>query len=90
MKTFDKKSRHAFTAQRHRAERRGILFEFTYDEWLAWWWKHLGEDWIWKRGPYKNQYCMARYYDDGPYAPHNVKCITNLENAVEAQRHKSR
>lgn len=88
MKSYAKIARHAYTTQRHCARRRGIAFEFTYEEWLKWWEKHLGEDWIWKRGPHKNQYCMARYYDDGPYAPHNVKCITNLENIVEAHRNR--
>lgn len=73
----------AFEGQRNRARRRLILFEFEFEEWCAWWKQHLGNNWMKKRGRCGHQYVMARYFDDGPYAPHNVKCITASENCSE-------
>lgn len=73
----------AYEAHRNRSRRRLILFEFTFDEWCFWWKRHLGPNWINKRGHYGHQYVMARYFDDGPYAAHNVKCITASENCAE-------
>lgn len=78
-----RKKLRAYEGQRNRARRRYILFEFEFDEWCAWWQRHLGDDWMKKRGHYAHQYVMARYFDDGPYATHNVKCITASENCAE-------
>lgn len=71
------------------AKQRGIAFEFTLDEWWAWWrtddrWTRRGS-----RGP--DQLVMARHGDVGPYSPDNVRCITaaeNLREAVETARIK--
>ncbi len=70
----------AFCGHASGAKRRGILFQFSFEEWWAWWqvdnrWEH--------RGPRKGQYCMARRGDAGPYHPDNVYCATNEENARE-------
>lgn len=73
----------AFESHRNRARRRWIAFEFEFEEWCAWWKQHLGPDWMKKRGSYAHQYVMARYFDDGPYAAHNVKCITASDNSRE-------
>lgn len=78
-----RKARRAYYQHVRGAEKRGIAFEFSLDEYIQWWESHLGEDWIWMRGRHPNQYCMARYYDSGPYAAHNVKCITNRANLAE-------
>lgn len=74
----------AFKAHRNNAQnQRKIDFEFTYDEWCQWWEKHLGPEWFSKRGRGPGKYCMARLGDVGPYAQHNVKCITHAENSKE-------
>lgn len=84
MRRKDFRERQAFLMQRWCAEKkRGIKFQFTYEEWVAWWEKHLGPDWFEKRGPQFNKYVMARYGDKGPYAPWNVKCILAGENIDE-------
>jgi hypothetical protein len=66
------------------AARRGILFTFSYDEWVAWWVAALGPDWLARRGCSKGKYCMARRGDAGPYAPENVLCILHGENVSDA------
>jgi len=74
----------AFELHRNGATRdRGIPFEFTFEEWVAWWVSNLGEDWFNKRGRRKHEYVMARKGDKGPYAPWNVDCKTQSENARE-------
>jgi len=72
-----------FREQRKLAQRRGIEFLFTFEEWIEWW----GEDFD-RRGPGADRLCMARHGDTGPYAPWNVRKATNRENQQEA--HKGR
>ena len=62
---------------------RGIKFDFTFDEWVAWWEENLGPDWFQRRGRGTGKYVMARYGDSGPYAGWNVKCITHSQNSKE-------
>jgi hypothetical protein len=59
--------RYAFLDQRCNAKKRGIPFEFSFEEWVEWW----GED-INRRGCNADGLVMARYGDDGPYQPDNV------------------
>lgn len=85
------KERQAYLLQRWGAKKvRGIEFDFTYEEWLAWWKRNLGPDWFNLRGRHSGQYVMARYRDEGPYAPWNVKCITMRQNCREATAGKNR
>ena len=71
--------------QRWQAKKqRGIEFNFTYEEWVAWWIKHLGPNWFEKRGNCAGQYVMARKGDEGPYSVENVRCITCEQNSKEA------
>ena len=79
----------AYNDHRRHAKVRRIDFAFTHDEWVAWWQKHLGNDWFKKRGLHHGQYVMARWYDDGPYAPHNVKCILAAQNSAEKRTNKT-
>jgi hypothetical protein len=65
------------------ARKRGIAFHFTFEEWVEWWYKNLGPNWMKKRGPWKGQYVMSRYNDKGNYEPSNVRCITNTQNTLE-------
>jgi len=75
--------RHAFNQQRVTARKRGIEFRLTYEEWCSWWKQQLGPDWFQLRGPYKGQYVMARYYDDGDYTLNNIKCVLKEVNSSE-------
>jgi hypothetical protein len=61
-----------------RSKRRGIDFEFSYDEWMLWW----GED-ITNRGRKKGQLVMARNGDVGSYHPDNVHKAKVEENVCE-------
>jgi hypothetical protein len=70
----------AFHTHKRGAKARGIRFHFTYDEWVAWWMKHLGPDWFSKRGRKRGQYVMARNRDKGPYSIWNVKCVLARDN----------
>lgn len=83
--------RMAFLMQRWTSRNvRAIEFNFTYDEWVAWWKGNLGPDWFKLRGTGAEKYVMARYGDKGPYAAWNVKCITMAENCKEALWGKNR
>ena len=75
--------RRAYMMQRHNAKRRGIIWQFTYAVWIAWWEAQLGPDWFKKRGIRLGQYVMARKNDVGPYSPENVECKTNTKNTLE-------
>lgn len=59
---------------------RNIEWHFTYESWLAWW----GDD-IVNRGKGKDKLVMARYGDQGPYHPDNVRKATHGENITEAR-----
>lgn len=72
--------RHAYHAQRHSANRRGIGWEITLAEWWAWW----QEDGRWeRRGMGSDRLVMARHNDAGPYRLGNIKCITHAQNIAE-------
>lgn len=62
---------------------RGIEFHFSFEEWVKWWEDELGPDWFKKRGCRSGQFVMARKKDKGPYAPWNVKCVTQASNHAE-------
>jgi hypothetical protein len=70
----------AFQVQRTNANRRGIPFLFTFEEWWAWW--QTDNRWA-NRGMGSGKFVMARKGDKGPYSPENVYCATHLENIKE-------
>lgn len=70
--------RRAYTNQRSRAKGRGIAFEFTFEQWCAWWQR----EWQLRGRNYK-QFVMGRKNDRGPYSPGNVVCITQGQNAKD-------
>ena len=71
-----------YNVQRQHAKRRGIEWQFeSYEQWIEWW----GED-IEKRGSRAGQLVMARYNDEGPYHPDNVRKLTVEENTQEARK----
>jgi hypothetical protein len=74
--------RDAFSKQKHQADRRGIAFTFSFEEWLRVWTEsgHLQE-----RGCRRGQYVMARIGDKGPYSFDNVKIIKSGDNNRECE-----
>lgn len=77
-------SKKSFGEHRRNARARNIPFLFTYEEWERWWLDALGPEWRSKRGRKKGMFCMARLNDAGPYAPGNVRCITQGDNCSDA------
>lgn len=75
---------------KHGAKKRGIGFEFTYEQWVTWWKKHLGPEWFTLRGRNTDQYVMARFGDKGPYAIGNVRCATGEQNRKEGLMRQGR
>jgi hypothetical protein len=73
----------AFDTHRYHAKRRGIAFLFSFEEWVTWWEKQLGPDWLGKRGRGKGKYVMARNKDKGPYQQQNVRCVLWEINRLE-------
>jgi hypothetical protein len=72
------RERQAFNNQKCNAKKRGISFEFTFDEWVEWWGDEINS-----RGCGAGQYVMARISDSGPYHPSNVfKCEAGLNVAM--------
>lgn len=71
--------RRRYLNQKVRAKHRGIDFHFTFEEWLEWWQNTGYYD---LRGKGRGLYCMARYGDQGPYAPWNVECLPYEMNSV--------
>lgn len=67
--------------QKVRAKRRGIEWQFSLNEWIAWW----GDD-LEKRGSKKGCLVMARYNDCGAYHPDNCRKLTTEENTLEARK----
>ena len=76
-----------FLTQKTNAKRRGIEFQFSFNEWLNVW-ESSGK--LKYRGRNHGKYCMARYNDCGPYAIGNVKIILHTENVIEGCLGKSR
>lgn len=82
--TKQRRLRAVYATQRANAQKRGIDWHFTYPEWIEWWVQQLGPDWFQFRGVHRDEYCMARHKDQGPYAPWNVECITNRKNCGDS------
>jgi hypothetical protein len=68
----------AFQAQRTSARRRGIEWQFSFEEWWDWW--QIDERWE-RRGHGLGKLQMARFNDEGPYNPSNVYCATHERNS---------
>jgi len=76
------KHKELYMKHRRHAKARGIPFLLSYEEWLKIW---MDSGHWHERGKRKDQYCMGRFGDTGPYAVVNVKIITNSENSKEAK-----
>ena len=77
----DSEARTAFRVQRACAKRRGIAWEFTFEQWMAVW---AASGQFSNRGRNKGQFVMARDGDAGPYAPGNVSIILHSRNMSDA------
>ena len=62
------------------AKTRNIAFELTYDQWITIW---LNSGHWHRRGNKRNQYCMSRYGDTGPYSVTNVFIQLTTENTKQ-------
>jgi hypothetical protein len=69
----------AYNVQKRNAALRGIAWEITFEEWLAWW----GDD-IGRRGRGECDLQMQRIADSGPYKLGNIKKGVPLQNAKTA------
>lgn len=76
-----------FFNQRDAAKRRGIAWDFTFEQWLKVWQdsRHLHE-----RGRRVGQFQMARNGDTGPYAASNVRIVPIGVNLAERDVEKFR
>ncbi len=62
--------------QKANAKSRGIDWEFTFQTWIETWGTNIDN-----RGGGKEQLCMCRKLDNGPYSPGNVYIDTNSANS---------
>lgn len=67
-----------YAQQMANAKKRGIEWEFTFDEWCEIWANHWEN-----RGPRKDQLGMCRTHDKGPYKADNVRLDSPKGNAAE-------
>jgi hypothetical protein len=72
-----RKIRQAYASQKCAANKRGIEFLLSFEEWYHIW--QVSGKWD-ERGRGSEKYCMARHNDIGPYSINNVSIITNHEN----------
>ena len=69
--------------QTKKVESRNIEWQFTFETWLDWW----GDD-LHLRGNRKDDLCMCRYQDSGPYHPDNCYKDTMANNSRDKFKHK--
>jgi hypothetical protein len=82
-------ARKRFLEQKQSAKTRRIGFKFGFEEWCNWWERHLGRDWLNKRGSSAGKFCMARKGDSGCYEVGNVMCILHAQNISDASANNS-
>lgn len=74
----------AYHKQGRTAKARGIGWEITYEEWLVWW----GDD-LPRRGKRRDDLCMCREGDAGPYRLDNIYKDTVSGNIAFARRNEA-
>ena len=83
LQIFDKiaKAKKRYSEQKGVAKTRKIEWLFTFETW----WQMWQDSGKWEqRGNRKDQYCMARFKDIGPYSPENVEIILATQNNKDA------
>ena len=84
-KDLERKLKRDFQVQRNNVTRRGIAWELTFEQWLAWW----GDD-IEFRGKWSGCLVMLRYDINGPYSLTNIKKGRPVENGAWTQAMRTR
>jgi hypothetical protein len=74
-----------YTTQKSNATRRGVEFLLSFEEWCKIW-EDSGK--YEQRGRGKDNYCMCRFGDIGPYSVDNVYIDTNSNNISEGNKDK--
>lgn len=70
-----------YSVQKRHAKQRGIEWGFTFETW----WKMWESSGQWEnRGIRKDEYCMSRFGDKGPYSPTNCEIRLAPENNLES------
>lgn len=67
-----------YEQHRRNAEKRGVLWELTFEEWCVIWAPHWHE-----RGPHQDEKVMCRTHDQGAYRADNVRIDSPKGNAAE-------
>jgi hypothetical protein len=76
-----------YREQRASAQRRGIPFLLTFEEW----WRIWEDSGHWaERGRQRGQYCMARHGDQGAYEVGNVTICLDYENGSAPRNEQTR
>lgn len=78
-------ARQRFYDQKGRAGFRGIEWHLTFEQWYQWWLDH-GVDRDHATTHSRDQLCMCRPNDTGPYSLDNIYCGTRSENTKERNR----
>jgi hypothetical protein len=86
--TPNRVTRAAWARQRQNAQKRGIAFLLTFEQWRDWWLAELAKKGsLAKRGAGKRRYAMCRFRDLGPYALGNIYCGTPKQNSAARWPH---
>jgi hypothetical protein len=80
------KARARFGWHKRTAQKRGIIFNFTFADWYSWWLSNgIDKDAI-TVPTNKHTLAMCRFNDTGPYDINNVYCATITQNSKDAQQ----
>ena len=81
VKQYEKTPMGRFVRQKASANRRGIPWELSFDDWWGIW----QESGKWEeRGNKTGQFCMGRKNDIGPYSKENVMIIPSSKNSQDS------
>lgn len=78
--------RYAYANQRSSAKQRNVPFLLSFEEWWAVW--EASGKWE-QRGRRREQYCMARFGDEGAYETGNVFICTPADNVAESNARRA-
>jgi hypothetical protein len=78
-------ARQRFYEQKGKAGFRGIEWNLTFEQWYQWW-LDQGIDKDYATQVNRDQLCMCRPGDNGPYSIDNIYCGTRSQNTRERNR----
>jgi hypothetical protein len=83
------KAKDSYAGHRWKANKRGIPFLLTFEEWNNWWLSN-GIDKNQKQPPMSGAtLCMCRFGDVGPYSLTNIYCDTISNNVKHGRKNKT-